>query len=529
MVHHDRRDFLRQLARLSAFLPLSVPLGRVPLASAQSATGYRALVCIQLGGGNDAFNTVLATDQTSWGHYLQHRRPKDGSPALALMEPGTPAVANADPTRPERLGGVRPVGSGQRSVHANRQFALHPCLETSQRLYTEGRLAVLANVGPLTRPFTKEDWTKPSVSRPAKLFSHNDQTSTWLTFQPEGAATGWGGRLGDALMGLNGLTGDFNAGLLQRSMTCMAPMGSASWLAGLAVQPLQMSAVSAPVLGQNNSLYGQFGLHDAVSSMMSQQPAAARNSLLRADHQAIVKRALEASELLAATLPDFGISPWGTEGVSSPQEDPLLAYTSPTTGQRKLNPLALQLQMVARLMACNQDANLGMKRQLFMVSLGGFDHHDNQMSQHAENMAMLDHALGYFDQVLADMPNGSLRDQVTAFTASEFGRTFTSNGDGTDHGWGGHHFIMGGAVRGGEVYGQFPAYSSLVNGKFSSPDQIDNGVLIPSTSVDQMAYTLARWMGVSESALWQTDGAGPILPNLQQFPQADRDLGFMRT
>ena len=154
--------------------------------------------------------------------------------------------------------------------------------------------------------------------------------------------------------------------------------------------------------------------------------------------------------------------------------------------------------MVARLIETNRTANLGMGRQFFMVNLGGFDTHDNQVRDQAERLAQVDHAIDYFYRVLGS-ERGS---QVTTFTASDFGRTFTSNGDGTDHGWGAHHIVMGGAVNGAEVYGTFPQYSSADSaGVFSSPDQIQNGVLIPSTSVDQYACTLGRWMGVPENAM----------------------------
>jgi uncharacterized protein (DUF1501 family) len=137
-------------------------------------------------------------------------------------------------------------------------------------------------------------------------------------------------------------------------------------------------------------------------------------------------------------------------------------------------------------------------------------------------MAQLDHALSYFDSVLGSMPGGDLRHQVTTFTGSDFGRTFTNNGDGTDHGWGAHHVVMGGAVQGGEVYGTFPRFSTAdAKGVFSSPDQLGNGVLLPTTSVDQLAYTLGRWMGVSEGNLKD------ILPNLSQFDSSVHNLGFM--
>jgi uncharacterized protein (DUF1501 family) len=178
--------------------------------------------------------------------------------------------------------------------------------------------------------------------------------------------------------------------------------------------------------------------------------------------------------------------------------------------------------MVARLIDANRRGQLGIERQVFMVSLGGFDTHANQNLDHADRMAQLNHALAYFDAVLGRMPAGDMRSQVTTFTASDFGRSLTNNGDGTDHGWGGHHFIMGGAVQGGDVYGLLPQYATAdAQGMFASPDLIDNGIMLPSTSVDQYAYTLGRWMDVSN-----TDLLG-ILPNLGNFNAGTHNLGFM--
>jgi uncharacterized protein (DUF1501 family) len=250
--------------------------------------------------------------------------------------------------------------------------------------------------------------------------------------------------------------------------------------------------------------------------------AASTDSYLLQDHQATVQRALQSSALIGSQLPALGQGPWSTSGITNAYNDPLLKYTSPVDGSTRFNNLAIQLQMVARLIDTNRAASLGIRRQFFMVSIGGFDTHDNQIAAHAEGMAQLNHAMAYFDTVLGNMPAGNLRSQVTTFTASDFGRTFTNNGDGTDHGWGGHHFIMGGAVKGTEVYGTFPQYSTADSqGVFSSPDQIQNGVMLPSTSVDQYAYTLGKWMGVSASDLLS------ILPNLSQFDSGVRDLGFM--
>ena len=530
----DRRHFLQRAATMSAMgaaLPFGLNMGALTQASAQSATGnYKALVCLFFNGGNDGFNTVLATDSTSWAHYLHHRRPTDGSTSIALMEAGVAPVGTAAGSAPERLGGVLPINHAGRSVHAGRTFALHPALTKLRDIHNAGRACVLANVGPLTRPTTKLDYASTTASKPAKLFSHNDQQSTWQSFQPEGASEGWGGRMGDVLMSANGAGRSASeAGIIRRLFTCMTPAQTSVWLAGREVLPYQSSNTGIQGLGSNGRIYGSTGLHSAVASVMGTVSSggstpADRANLFMLDQRDLVQRALTASTLLGSQLAPLGVGPWSSTGVTNVGNDPLLKYTSPLDGAQKFNGVALQLQMIARLIATNSTANLGITRQFFMVNMGGFDTHDNQISEQADRMAVIDHALSYFDTVLASMPGGiDMRSQVTTFTASEFGRTFTSNGDGTDHGWGSHHIVMGGAVNGTEVYGTFPQYSSANSaGSFSSPDQIENGSLIPTTSVDQYAYTLGKWMGVSAGDL------AALLPNLNQFNSGAHDLGFMR-
>jgi uncharacterized protein (DUF1501 family) len=523
----SRRSFLQQAlsaTSLGAAAPLYLNMGAITSAAAQSSgnTGYKALVCVFLQGGNDAFNTVLATDTSSWSCYTAQRRPTDGSTSIALMEAGTPPVASAGSLAPERLGGVLPIDHAGRSVHAGRQFALHPALTQVRQMYQAGRVAVLANVGPLTRPTSKTNYADPNFSKPPKLFSHNDQQSIWQSFKPEGSATGWGGLMGDLLRTQNGAgRNSADAALIQRSFTCMTPTNASVWLAGQSVLPYQTSATRVSGLGSNNAIYGSTALRTAIAGLISS--AGNGGNLFAAEHGKIAQRALSANALLSAQFPVSGMAPWGTPNVTNPYADSLLQYVSPVDGVTRINNLALQLQMVARLIDANRSAGLGITRQLFMVTLGGFDVHDRLIAAHGETMTQLNHAFAYFDSVLAAMPGGDLRSQVTTFTASDFGRTMTSNGDGSDHGWGGHHLIMGGAVSGTEVYGTFPQYSTADSrGVFSSPDQIQNGVLIPSTSVDQYAYTLGRWMGVSDSNLQA------ILPNLSQFNSSSWNLGFMR-
>ncbi len=325
--------------------------------------------------------------------------------------------------------------------------------------------------------------------------------------------------MGDLLMGLNSSNSASNVDIIRRSFTCMTPSSTSVWLSGQSVMQYQTGTSSIAGLGSGGKVYGNARLFTAMGNVMANQSA---DNLYARDHQRFVRRAMDASSLLIEKIPVIGAPPWGNPGVTNVYNEPLLQMTVPSTGATSTNSLAIQLQMVARLIETNRLGGFGIRRQLFMVSLGGFDTHDNQNQVHGDRLAQLNHAMAYFDMVLGNMPGGDMRSQVTTFTASDFGRTFTNNGDGTDHGWGAHHFIMGGAVRGTEAYGTFPQYSTAnAQGVFGSPDQLQNGVMLPTTSVDQYAYTLGRWMGVSQSDLLT------ILPNLNQFNESAYDLGFM--
>jgi uncharacterized protein (DUF1501 family) len=258
----------------------------------------------------------------------------------------------------------------------------------------------------------------------------------------------------------------------------------------------------------------------------SQNVATAMRNIVRAtrgthpfesDIADINVRSIDAEETLRQALKDPTNALFGTPGVTP---DPKLQYDNPLTGAKSTNSLAQQLQTVARMIDASAATGIEAKRQVFFVSMGGFDTHDAQNRGHADLYARLAHAMRYFDTTLAAM---GAQNKVTTFTASDFGRTFTSNGDGTDHGWGGHHFVMGGAVNGGDLYGTFPILGTknANNNNFdSSPDQLGNGALLPTTSVDQLGATLAKWFGISD-----TD-ALTVFPHLASFSQ--RDLGFMK-
>ncbi len=489
----SRRMFLQQSAAWSSLLA-------VGQSAAQSATDYKALVCIFLAGGNDSYNTVLATDAASWSAYTATRN--QAPTPINLPPVGTAANPAAAVGSPAWLGGVLPLSPV--SPVAGRSLALHPKLTHAQRLFnTERRLAVVANVGPLLQPLTKADYQAARLPIPAKLFSHNDQQNMWLALGTEGVTQGWGGKLLDSFVA---------PGQPPSLFASISVSGNSVFNAGAKVRQYQMAPNGAIVLGGNASVvYGQPAVAAALRRIASNGLSAGaprQSHVLMADLGDIAQRSLTAEGSISAAL------------AAVPTTDPRVGpdtrlQMQDLDGKTIENSLARQLQAVARLVAAR--STLGVGRQVFFVQLGGFDTHDSQNRRHADLMARLDHALGYFDTALGDL---GVRNNVTAFTASDFGRTFTSNGDGTDHGWGSHQFVLGGAVRGGRVFGTFPTYSvkNANNNQFDgSADQLANGSLLPTTSLDQYGYTLAQWFGASN--------AGSVFANVGNFGSGN--LGFV--
>nr|WP_295077057.1 DUF1501 domain-containing protein [uncultured Roseateles sp.] len=500
----SRRAFLRQasaFAGLGVAAPLGLNLAAMGSASAQTAGDYKAIVCLFMNGGNDGLNMVLPTDADSWAAYTATRNQAPDS--IALLAPGTLPNAGAAAGSPTRLGGVLPISpiSSQ-----GRTFALHPSMAAARDLFAAGRLAVLPNIGTLVKPTSKADLKQVSFPRPAALFSHNDQQSTWQALSPEGASLGWGGRIADMLLANNS----------QPIFSAVSAGGNAVFLTGRQVLPYQIGSRGAVRVGGSGS--SLFGSTTATERLRNVMRGGRSTDLIGRDHAAVVARALSAESLIVPAMPDIVPAPYGSGGLLAGAADPLLQYDNPLTGAKANNSLAQQLQVVARTIGAR--GSLGVGRQVFFVSIGGFDTHDDQNRAHADLMAKLSHALSYFDATLGAM---GMRNQVTTFTASDFGRSFTSNGDGTDHGWGSHHLVMGGAVRGREFYGKFPqlGLKNAGNNQFdSSPNQLGNGVLLPETSVEQLGATLGRWMGVSDS------GLADIFPNLKNFDASVRDLKF---
>jgi uncharacterized protein (DUF1501 family) len=492
----SRRRFLRTASVVSgsvgtAAAPFALNLASLNTAAAQAATtDYKAIICMFLYGGNDSSNMVLRTDTASFAEYTRLRNSAPES--IALLAPGTPVNNGAARASPARLGGVlalAPKFTASPENAAN-TYAVHPSMTEVQTLFGAGRLAVLANAGPLVVPLTRAEYTSNSKPRPQALGSHNDQQSTWQALGPEGVKIGWGGRLGDLMASANS-----NA-----TFTSVSVSGNNVFSAGESVFQYSVGGGGATAIGGlSGTLFNSMTAATTLRSIVM----ADNQHLFAKEYSQILKRSVDAQ---AAFQTAFAATAPATVVVAPTN------YIQPSTGNAQANGLAQQLQTVVRTIAAR--GAIGTKRQVFFVSMGGFDTHDGQNMNQADLLARVSHAIGYLDTALANVNGVDLRNNVTMFTASDFGRTITSNGDGTDHGWGSHHFVSGGAVNGGEIYGRFPIFG--LNNNMDSA----NNAYLPVTSVDTIGATIGKWFGASDTNL------DTVFPNLRNF---QRDLGFLKT
>ena len=471
-VNQSRRQFLRSASLASmagiSVSPFFLELNSVAaLAQGTTASDYRALVCVYLQGGNDGHGTVIATDSDSYAAFTQAR---SGAPSLAYP-----------------LADLLPITL--QTPQSGRTFALNPYLTGVQNLFNAGRAAVVANTGTLVAPATKAQIAANSVTLPDSLFSHFDQTAAWQAIASNGGSAehvGWGGAVADLIESMN----------TNSMFTCISTAGIALFLSGQTSFQLNVtSAGPIPIYGLANPLFGLPASANPLASILT----ADESNLFAKEYGVVVNRSTEAQATLASAM-----LPAGAGGVPNPPQ-----YLDPMTNKLADNPLATSLQTVARIISGN--SSLGVQRQIFYVQLGSFDTHDNQAVQHARLLTQLGQGLEYFDGV---MTAAGLGNQVTTFTASDFGRTLTSNSDGTDHGWGSHHFVVGGAVQGQDMYGQYPVVGA------NQANDVGAGRLIPTTAVDQYAGTLARWFGLSDGQVRQ------VFPNFGNFGSSPY-LGFL--
>ena len=445
-----RRTFIRQAAcaalTTSGLLNTILDLRR--LSAATIADGdYKALVCLFLYGGNDANNVIVPHDANGYASYAAAR----GALAIPQASLLPLTLQNGD----------------------GRDFGFHPNLAELQALFNQGKLGIVSNVGTLVAPVTRAQYLAGGAAVPPQLFSHADQSVQWQTSVPDQISkTGWGGRMADVLHSLNG---DSKISL------SISIAGTNTFEVGNTVIPYNVSP---------NGSVGLAGFDGSANANVRLQAfkdllALPHNNLFEQAFSDTVTRSIAANELLTTAL----------AGV------PELQTVFPVT------TLSSQLKMVARLIAAR--TNLGMRRQIFFCSVGGYDTHGDQLIGQANLLTELSQGLNAFYNVTAEL---GVSQDVTAFTASDFGRTFPTNGTGSDHGWGSHQFVLGGAVQGGRLFGTFPTLA--VNG----PDDTGQGRWIPTTSVDEFSATLATWFGVSASDL------PTVLPNIGRF--AHPNLGI---
>lgn len=446
----SRRRFLTlalKYTAMGAAAPIALNLACIRAASAANTSGqYKALVCIFLYGGNDAHNTIIPYDLPTYKKYADVR----GSLAVAREDLISTVVT---PTN----------GWGQ-----GQQFALHPKLAPLKTLFDDGKLVPIMRVGALLQPTSLDDY-KNNRHLPPKLMSHNDQFSFWQSMLAEGTSSGWGGRLGDLLASSN----LDNSLLTNLSIGNSAIFSNGKISTEFTVDPSGLQAIK--------NIQGVEGTAQVISDNLSQY----NQHLLINELSKRYKNAIIGSNSLANS-PSFST----------------LTPDMPDT------ELGNQLGMVAKIIAANQD--LDMKRQIFFVSMTGFDHHSEMVLKHPPLLQALANSMSAFQNAIDKLGLGS---QVTTFTASDFGRSLVPNGDGTDHGWGGHHFVMGGAVKSKAWAGALPTLT------LKGSDDIGSGRLLPAISVDQYAATLASWMGVTDSEL------PTIFPNIINY--STKNLGFM--
>jgi uncharacterized protein (DUF1501 family) len=450
MLIPSRRKFLniscRSLGTLGAASLMSRFSEVNALAQSSCPTDYKALVCIFLFGGNDGNNTVvpISTPSNPANSYSNYAQVRGG---LALPASSLNVIGNSK----------------------GDQYGLHPSLTELASLYNSKTVAVMVNVGTLVTPLTQAQYKNQQAAIPSNLFSHLDQQTEWQTSLAQGSgATGWGGRVADAMQGCN--TSGFP--------TIVSVGGNNLFNTGAQTNPATVTA------GQVLGLQG-FSTSAANTARLS-----ALQSLLTFDNGVSLVQAsngIASSGLNQATILSQALA--GGKALTT---------VFPNTS------LGSQLSQVAKII--NVRGQLGMRRQIFFAYLGGFDTHDLELNDQGTGLAQVSQAMKAFYDATVEMGTA---DQVVTFTESDFGRTLQPSGGatlGTDHAWGSHHFVMGGAVKGGDIYGTFPTL------QLSGPDDANNrGVWIPTTSLDQYGGSLATWFGVDSSKL------GSVFPNLANF------------
>lgn len=459
MSNCTRREILKRSSLLAAYGAAPFAMNLMPFnALAASTTGYRAIVCVFLFGGMDCHDTVLPYDDASYNAYASVRQ--------SLFQQYNGLAGGSSRTKARLL----PLTATNSGDFPGLEFALPEALAPMRDLFNAGNAAIVANVGPLIDPIDRNAY-RGAGRKPVRLFSHNDQQSTWMASAPEGARYGWGGRMADMAIASSANT---NA-----SFTAVSASGATVYLVGQTAGtfpvgsngPVQINSIAT------NSIYGSNTAPGLIAQEV-QDSGNSRANLFERDVATVYRQSISLNRDLSAAL----------------------TSQSPLTTVFPNGGLAGQLQIVARIIAARN--SLGMKRQIFFVSTGGFDTHSSQAQTLTGLHAGIGGALKAFYDATVEL---GVAADVTTFTASDFGRTLTVNGDGTDHGWGSHHFVVGGSVNGARILGRMPPPAT------NHSQDSGNGRLIPVVSVEQYAAGLGRWFGLTDSELQAA------LPNITNF------------
>jgi uncharacterized protein (DUF1501 family) len=451
----NRRDFLKSSSATAA---MTAALAHYPgaafpqgISAKAPLNDYKALVCVFLHGGNDSYNMVIPRSNAEYNLYAQTRQ------NMAVLQ------ADLLPINPSSSDGTN--------------YGLHPSMSGLQGLFESGRAAFVNNVGPLIEPTTKTAFLNQSVTLPPQLFSHADQQDQWYSLKGATVTkTGWAGRIADLMriqvanqqLALNvSLSG--NSLFQSADDTIAYVMGNSG--------PISFTAFSNS--GDPGDLF--FQQRQAFERVLG----ASYNSIYERGFAEVQQRAVDTADLVNAAL-DGG---------------PVLTTLFPES------PLGNQLRTVAEMIAVRDV--MQMERQIFFVLLGGFDSHDDQVLNQPGLLGAVSEAMTAFYNATVEL---GVANSVTSFTQSDFARTLTSNGDGTDHAWGGIQFVVGDAVQGRDMYGTYPDLA------LDGADDVGGGRLIPTTSADQYAATLAKWFGIADVDL------AMVAPNIDNF--GVRDLGF---
>ena len=485
----SRRDFIRRACCAAiGTLGMSSALRDLRLMNAAVAQSnladYKALVCIFLAGGNDANNLIVPTLPGEYGNYAALRTPDLALPRGALLN-------------------LRKPGTAQDYVDAaGHTYGFHPACPELQTLFAEGKLTALFNVGTLAFPITRDQYQAGIIPTPPQLFSHADQQTQWQTsIVDQPPTTGWGGRCADLL----------------NSVQPGAPISMSMSLAG--ANTFEIGNLVAQYAVSTDGAIPLVAIADTRLATLTNILGLSYANLQKQAYANVAQHSIQSGNLL-----NNAIAPTGAANYwNSPFPVDIIV---PNGGTVYGSDLSAQLLMVARLIEAGSRAaangGFGMKRQIFFCEVDGYDLHTDQtdyttaapnnviVGAHADLLAELSQSLYAFQRAMEQL---GLSRSVTAFTASDFGRTFPSNGVGSDHGWGSHHLICGGAVQGGKTYGTFPTLA--VDG----PDDTDTGRWIPTTAIDQYFATLGRWFGVDNGNI------ATVFPNLGRFAAAN--LGFV--